>query len=111
MLKGISLTGWSGAVKVFGRIWSEDEYYEEITAPISEVLPPLPPDIEAKMGQALAGLVRVFANPRPSKPGRHPLCPGMLSYDMVRKRDGSIAFLPSMGDVLVSKSLRNVSGR
>jgi hypothetical protein len=93
------------------RIWNAAEYYPDITAPMPACDPPLPPDVDAAMNQALAGLVALFANAPPCKPGRSRFSPGMIEHQLVRKRDGSIAFLPSVGAVIVSKAARCVFGR
>jgi hypothetical protein len=102
----------SSAIPSRSRIWSEEEYYKDITAPpVRGPLPPLPPDVQAAVDEAFAGLAAIFANAPPSKPGRGLFSPGMIQHDLVRKRDGSIAFMPSVGTILVIKACRDVFER
>ena len=92
------------------RIWSEEEYYADITAPMSALLPPLPPDAEAAMSKAIAVLVAIFADTPPRKAGRSVFSPGIIQHDLIRLRNGDIAFRPSVGTVLVNKAWREVTG-
>ena len=92
------------------RIWSEEEYYADITAPTPASLRPLPPDAEAAMRKAIAVLVGIFADAPPRKPGRSVLSPGIIQHDLIRLRNGDIAFRPSAGTVLVNKAWREVTG-
>ena len=92
------------------RIWSEEEYYADITAPTPASLRPLPPDAEAAMRKAIAVLVGIFADAPPRKPGRSVLSPGIIQHDLIRLRNGDIAFRPSVCTVLVNKAWREVTG-
>jgi hypothetical protein len=92
------------------RIWSEAEYYADITARPPACDAPLASEAEAAMNKACAGLAAIFANAPPGKPGRSGLSPGMIEHQLVRKRDGELAFMPSVGWITVSKAARSVFG-
>ena len=75
---------------VRSRVWSEEEYWKDITTLMSGPLPPLSPEAQAGMDEAIAALLAIFTNAPPRKPGRHPLSPGMLTYDLFRLRNGDL---------------------